>query len=212
MDNGAMDNGANKANFDPLAEASRLWEEHYGPSEAMAVVTSVVRVQQLLVRRIDQLLRSFGLTFARYEALVLLGFSRRHSLPMSIMGQRLMVHQTSVTSVVDRLEKDGLVLRAPHPTDRRTTLVALTDAGASVAKAATAVLMDENFGLPPAMALEDMRRLVGMLRSIRELAGDFLYVAAKADALEAAGSPSEPGGPVGQPPALTPRGVAHELP
>jgi len=56
------------------------------------------------------------------------------------------------------------------------------------------------------MALEDMRRLVGMLRSIRELAGDFPHVAAKADALEAAGSPSEPGGPVGQPPALTPRG------
>ena len=41
------------------------------------------------------LLRPYGITFSRYEALVLLTFSRRGSLPLSKIGERLQVHATS---------------------------------------------------------------------------------------------------------------------
>src|SRR5215510_11911013 len=115
--------------FDPIVRAAELWDERIGPSTTMAAVTSIMRVQQILQSTVDTALRPHGLTFARFEALVLLTFSRRGSLPMRVMGERLQLHPTSVTNIVDRLEADGLVKRTPHPSDRRTTLVEISPAG-----------------------------------------------------------------------------------
>src|SRR5215475_250025 len=110
--------------FDPIAEARRQWTERWGeePGPSMSAVTSIMRVQQILLARLNELLKPHGLTFARYEALMLLYFSRRGSLPLGKIGDRLQVHPTSVTNLVDRLERDGLVRREAHETDRRTTL------------------------------------------------------------------------------------------
>ena len=105
--------------FDPIERAAEIWGERFGPAEAMAAVTSIMRAQQILLAGLDGLLRPYGLTFARYEALVLLGFSRRGALPLRVIGERLMVHPTSVTNTIDRLERDGLVRRRPNPRDGR---------------------------------------------------------------------------------------------
>jgi hypothetical protein len=103
--------------FDPIAEARRQWEERWGqaPGPSMSAVTSIMRVQQILLARLNAVLKPFGLTFPRYEALMLLYFSRRGSLPLGKMGVRLQVHRTSVTNIVDQLERSGLVRREPHP-------------------------------------------------------------------------------------------------
>ena len=90
-----------------LKQAAALWDERIGPSRTMAAVTSVMRVQQILQAAVDDRLKRHGLTFARYEALVLLTFSSRGSLPLGKMGERLQVHPTSVTSIVQRLEEGG---------------------------------------------------------------------------------------------------------
>ena len=115
--------------FDPIARAAEIWERRFGDSRAMAAVTSIMRVQQILLAELDGLLRPHGLTFARYEALVLLSFSREGALPMRLIGQRLMVHPTSVTNIIDRLEAQGLVVRRPNPADGRGTLAEITAGG-----------------------------------------------------------------------------------
>src|SRR5699024_973427 len=97
--------------FDPIAKAADTWRERIGPNWAMEAVTNVMRVQQILQAAVDEALRPHGLTFARYEALVLLSFSQRGSLPMRMMGERLQLHPTSITNIVDRLEADDLVRR-----------------------------------------------------------------------------------------------------
>ncbi len=55
----------------------------------------------------------------------------------SVIGRRssqaLGVSPRNVTGLVDALEADGFVVHTPHPTDRRATLVKLTDRGSSVA-------------------------------------------------------------------------------
>src|SRR5260370_17820017 len=95
--------------FDPIAEAFRQWAagwpEH---AEHMAAVTSVMRVQQLLLARVEDALKPYDLTFAAYEALRLLAFTRSDSLPMGKLGERLMVHPAPVTNAVGRLEQRGL--------------------------------------------------------------------------------------------------------
>ncbi|MGH3685630.1 MAG: MarR family winged helix-turn-helix transcriptional regulator [Pseudonocardiaceae bacterium] len=158
--------------FDPIDRAAQIWQHRIGPAATMAAVTNVMRVQQILQSAVDAALRPHGLTFARYEALVLLVFSRQGCLPMKVMGQRLQLHPTSVTNIVDRLQADQLVKRNGHPTDRRTTLVTITEAGRQRQKTATVALTDIDFGLT---GLDDneIAQLTALLTQVRRAAGDF---------------------------------------
>jgi len=159
---------------DPIAEARRQWEVHgwEDAAEGMAAVTSLMRAQQIVQARVDDVLKPMGLTFSRYELLMLLHFSRAGSLPVTKASARLQVHPTSVTNAVDRLEAAGFVRRMPHPTDGRATLVELTDEGRAMALRATDRLNDAVFGR---FGLSSRRTasLVSVLTELRREAGDF---------------------------------------
>ena len=160
--------------FDPIEEAGRQWRKHWGAKMVapMMAVTSIMRVQQILLARLNEALAPFELTFARYEALMLLYLSRRGSLPLGKMGARLQVHPASVTNLVDGLERAGYVQRTPHPSDRRTTLATITTAGRSVAQDATGALHAIRFGTEP-LGDEAMTAIMEILREARAGAGDF---------------------------------------
>jgi len=161
--------------FDPITEAHRQWSEHGWPEAAdgMAAVTSIMRAHQLVLAAVDGVLRPHGLTFARYEVLMLLRFSSRGALPLSVVGSRLQVHLTSVTSAIDRLERDGLVARERHPTDRRTTLARITPVGRRVAARATDRLNTKVFSALP-LTPGEQKNLVESIRAMRQAAGDFV--------------------------------------
>ena len=177
--------------FDPIERAAEIWAGRFGPAEAMAAVTSIMRAQQILLGGLDGLLRQYGLTFARYEALVLLAFSRRGALPLRVIGERLMVHPTSVTNTVDRLERDGLVRRRPNPRDGRGILAEITPSGREVMTRATADLMAARFGMagydPP-----ELGEIFTLLRGLRVSAGDFTPEPGAA-AVSAPGTPPSDG-------------------
>lgn len=159
---------------DPIADAQRNWEQRgWGDVAApMAAITAIMRTQQILLARIEATLKPSGLTFARYELLALLSFTRSGALPMNKASALLQVHPTSVTNAVDRLESAGLVARSPHPTDGRTTLIRLTAGGRTLAKSATALLNSEIFG-QSGFADEDVHQLIRILGSFRHRSGDF---------------------------------------
>jgi DNA-binding MarR family transcriptional regulator len=160
--------------FDPIAEAQRQWEAHDWGAEApaMAVVTSIMRLQQVFLSRADAALRPLELTFARYEVLMLLSFSRRGYLPLGVIGERLQVNPASVTNAVDRLEARGLVERRPNPQDGRGTLAALTGPGRQRARQATE-LMNRDVFADVGLAEPDLRDLFTSLSLLRQAAGDF---------------------------------------
>ena len=158
--------------LDPIAEARRQWEQRWDGAEEMAAATSIMRAQQIVQTRVEDVLRPFDLTFARYEALVLLGFTRRGALPMGKMGERLMIHPTSVTNIVDRLEAQGFVRRRPHQTDRRTTLVEITETGRQITERATKEVIASAFGLE-ALSEREVDQLTRLLRKVRVAVGDF---------------------------------------
>jgi len=159
---------------DPIAEARQNWERHgWGDVAApMAAITAIMRTQQILLARIEGALKPFGLTFARYELLALLSFARSGALPMNKASALLQVHPTSVTNAVDRLQTAGLVVRSPHPTDGRTTLIELTAEGRTLAKRATAVLNAEVFARS-GFDGQDVDQLIRILGDFRRGAGDF---------------------------------------
>jgi DNA-binding MarR family transcriptional regulator len=158
--------------FDPIDEAARQWALRWGAVPQMHAVTSLMRVQQLVINRLDAILKPHGLTFARYEALVLLTFSSRGSLPLGKMGERLQVHPTSITSIIDRLEGAGLVARRRHPDDGRAVLAEITAEGRALVERATADLVGDEFGLG-AMDEDGLVGLSELLRPVRKAAGDF---------------------------------------
>ena len=160
--------------FDPILEARRQWNAHgwTKAADGMAAVTSVFRAQQIYLARIDAVLRPLGLTFARYEVLMLLMFSRAGALPLSKVGARLQVHPTSVTNAVNRLADDGLIARLPHPTDGRTTLAEITPTGRRLAEKATGLLNTTVFE-DPGLDAGAVDALVSVLRDLRHEAGDF---------------------------------------
>jgi DNA-binding MarR family transcriptional regulator len=165
---------AKPLHLDPIEEARRHWEAH-GWGEAasgMAMVTSIMRAQQILIARVDGALAPFNLSFARYEVLMLLLFSREGSLPLGKVGARLQVHPASVTNAVNRLEADGLVCRLPHPTDGRTTLAGVTPAGRRVARQATEALNAAVFEATGLSARQD-DQVFALLRRLRMAEGDF---------------------------------------
>ena len=158
--------------FDPIDEAARQWGNHWDRVPAMHAVTSLMRAHQLVIGRLDAILKPHGLTFARYEALVLLVFSSRGSLPLGKMGERLQVHPTSVTSIVRRLEAAGLVVRTPHPEDGRAVLAEITDEGRALVELATKALVESDFALE-ALGDPQLQELSALLTPIRKAAGDF---------------------------------------
>src|SRR3954463_14398769 len=169
--------------FDPIERAGETWERRFGPAASMRAATSVFRVQQILLARFDEEVKPHELTFARYEVLVLLPFSRPGQLPLKVIGSRLMVHPTSVTNAIDRLVAAGYVERRPNPADGRGVLAGLTDAGRAVVDVATAALTGLEFGvgnLPEA----ELDELFDILKRVRLAAGDV----ADADPAEAVDS------------------------
>ena len=135
------------------------------------MVTSIVRGHQLLMERIDAILRPLDLSFARYEVLRLLAFTNTGSMPMTRLGSLLQVHPTSVTSAVNRLAGQGFVERLRREDDRRVILAAITPAGRSAVEKATKRLNSEVFERP-GLQPNDVARLTELLTELRAAAGD----------------------------------------
>src|SRR5215469_4824580 len=148
---------------DPILEAHRLWIENGWSdcADGLAAVTSIIRVRQVLSVRADQVLAPIDLTFSRYELLVHLYFNDGR-LSLAHLGKRLQVHQTSVTSLVHKLEAQGLIRRTPHPSDRRSTLAQITPEGRSVTEEAITRLNSELFQ-DLGLSGEEVRTLISVL-------------------------------------------------
>jgi len=157
---------------DPIAEARRQWTAHgwSGAAPGMAAVTTVTRVQQIMGGWVEEALAPLGLTFARFEILRLLGFTRTGRLPMGKISDRLQVHPASVTSAVKRLEREGLITRHPDEADNRIVLAAITPKGREVLVPATeaANRVFESIELEES----DVDALIALMNPIRGAAGD----------------------------------------
>ncbi len=160
--------------WDPIAEAHRQWRDHgwEDAADGMAMVTSIMRAQQLMLSRVQEILKPLDLSFARYEMLRLLSFTREGAMPMTSTSVRLQVHPTSVTSTVDRLERDGMVERVANPTDGRGVLVRITDLGRDIVTTATD-LLNSQFFARPGMNQSDLDTIVDILARYRQASGDF---------------------------------------
>jgi DNA-binding MarR family transcriptional regulator len=181
--------------FDPIAEARRQWDLNWGTdaTPSMAAVTSIMRAEQIIIARLNELLDPLELTFPRYEALMLLFYSRKGELPLGKISDRLQVHRASVTNVIDRLAESGYVERVGHEQDRRAILARITPQGKRVARQATRRMNDAEFGTGP-LGEDACEEIYELLEPLRLAAGDFTKSETREPATSGGGLPPPGGG------------------
>lgn len=166
--------------YDPVEASRQHWRQRGwdDAADGVAAVVSAMRGWQILLGRANDALRSFGLTFARYQVLGLL--VRGERLPLGQVGARLWITPGTVTSSVDRLEAAGLIRRLPHPDDGRTVLAEITDEGRQTFEGAVAALNEQLFSDLPLTA-DELHQLVVLMNKIRADAGDTIAEPADPD-------------------------------
>jgi DNA-binding MarR family transcriptional regulator len=95
---------------------------------ATELAINVMYTAELLGRRLEQVLRRYGLTRGSHNVLQILGGATEPLTPGEVTA-RLTVTTATVTGLLDTLEGRHLARRRPHPTDRRSVLVEITDEG-----------------------------------------------------------------------------------
>ena len=140
-------------------------------ADRFAAVASLFRLNQAVEAEFDRTLRPYEINRSMYLVLVTLFLSPDGARKLSYLSRYHMVHQTTITLIVDQLEKRGLARRRPHPTDRRINLAVLTPAGRALTRDATEALAERGFGLGdvPARSLDQLR---GALHQVRAAVGD----------------------------------------
>jgi len=159
---------------DPVERAAANWGRHgFGDGPRLLASLSIIRVEDMIRTHNADVLQPLHLTHARHEALAVLFYSRGGQMKLSELGQKLLLHPTSITSTVDSLEKLGYVERVPHPSDRRATMARITPAGRQAIVTSSEAMRDNDYGLH-ALTEDEAQQLFGLLRKVRDAAGDIV--------------------------------------
>ncbi|MGQ0466988.1 MAG: MarR family winged helix-turn-helix transcriptional regulator [Sporichthyaceae bacterium] len=134
--------------FDVIDWARSHWvdPDRECPAQFAAMI-SLLRATAMLTEEIDRVLKTVGLTRTAYLVLMTLQMSPQGASPLGQLGKALLVHPTTVTVVIDGLEQSKLVVREPHPSDRRTVLAKLTKKGTTSLQRANKALEEIGFGM-----------------------------------------------------------------
>lgn len=123
----------------------------------------LLRVTRLAENHLREFLRlRHDTTLPRFDVLAAL-WRRRDGLTMSELSRALLVSNGNATAVVDRLERDGLVLRTPMTTDRRTVRATLTETGMRVFEEMAVAHEREVNALLSRLDADDLDRLRAIL-------------------------------------------------
>lgn len=158
---------------DPVDWAAHYWkaQELDGEPDQFLALTSLLRFERIVADEVETALKQHGLNMTDYLMLMTLQLSESGTRLISSLARNLLVHATTATLATDRLEKRELLVRTPHPTDRRATCVTITDGGREKVKNATASLSECGFGIPRATP-EMTNDLLAVLTAMRDAAGD----------------------------------------
>ncbi len=119
---------------------------------------------------VESKLAAVGLSIPKLAALNRL-VEAGDSLPLGQLAERLACVKSNVTQLVDRLETDGLVARAPDPNDRRSRLAVLTAEGRRAYEKGSLVQGEAERQLFDALSGDDSVRLADILGKLDRARG-----------------------------------------
>ena len=117
-----------------------------------------------LVRRLNR----FGVSKSRFFVLNALYYEPGRALTPAELADRIVLTRATITTCLDGLEKLGHIVRTPHPTDRRMTLIRLTESGQAYLEGFQPHHYRIISQIFSALTPEENRALVESLNKIRE--------------------------------------------
>ncbi|MED4126639.1 MarR family winged helix-turn-helix transcriptional regulator [Shouchella miscanthi] len=95
--------------------------------DSLKLFTVLSRAMQTVKSHVETDIRKHGFNPTEFAVLELL-YSKGDQTVQKI-GQKVLIASSSITYVVDKLEKKAMIVRKPSPTDRRVTYVSITQKG-----------------------------------------------------------------------------------
>jgi DNA-binding MarR family transcriptional regulator len=129
-------------------------------------VFALLRAAGSLEDFVESKLSTVGLSIPKLAALQRL-VDAGGALPLGQLAERLACVKSNVTQLVDRLEADGLVARALDPSDKRSRLAVLTDAGRKARESGALVQREAELQLFAPLSADDRERLFDILGKLR---------------------------------------------
>jgi DNA-binding MarR family transcriptional regulator len=134
----------------------------------------VNHLARLFARALERRIRPHGASIGQFP--VLLCLWEEQGLTQTQLAERLAIEQPTMANTLQRMERDGLIRRAPDPQDRRQAHVHLTARGAALEEPLTAEARRVNALATAGLAGADRALLMDLLRHIagnleRELEG-----------------------------------------
>lgn len=122
-----------------------------------------------LRKKAGEFLRPFGLTDVQFNLMMILQHQSgsAEGLSQAQISDMMLVNRANITSLIDRMEKAGLVVRTPAPSDRRSNIVKLTGKGRELLLQIEPLYIDEVRRIMAALKQADQKSLIGMLEKVR---------------------------------------------
>jgi DNA-binding MarR family transcriptional regulator len=127
------------------------------------LVDALVQLSFLVQGTLAELAAEHGMSVAQAR---LLGVLRDREPTMNELGRHLGLDKSSVSGLVDRAEKRGLVARAASATDRRVVQVSITPAGLDLVSTAADAFAERLGALTADVSVADRRALVRATRRV----------------------------------------------
>jgi DNA-binding MarR family transcriptional regulator len=161
----------NGAEQDFIANLARRYSDRYPWIDTLATefFLRFVSVTNARAAATARFFRANGMerTEGRYAALRVLFFAQDKHMALSDISSDMDVSAANITVLVDGLEKDGLVVRVPHPTDKRSTLVQLTSKGEQLASVLVPGMADLNTELLAGFSEDEKLMLIEAMKRLK---------------------------------------------
>jgi DNA-binding MarR family transcriptional regulator len=131
----------------------------------IGVVGRLSRLARELEARLEPVYKEHGLEPGWHDVLATL--RRSGQMRVTDLTTAMMIGSSGTTKRLDRLEKAGLVERAPDPNDRRGTLIDLTAGGRRLIDTLTPAHLDNERNLIASLTSEEQATLIELLRKLR---------------------------------------------
>jgi len=152
---------------DEIIEQWRVERPDLDPTP-IGVIGRISRLARELERELDRVYVEHGLEPGWHDVLATL---RRQGAPYQLrpseFSRGLMLTSSGTTKRLDRLERAGLITRAPDPADRRGIVISLTPAGLQMIEGVTEAHLDNERRLLGALSASDRRTLADLLRKLQ---------------------------------------------
>ncbi|MBN1806427.1 MAG: MarR family transcriptional regulator [Sedimentisphaerales bacterium] len=122
-----------------------------------------------LKKKACEFLRPFGLTDVQFNLMMLLKYQsdQEEGLSQAQLSNMMLVNRANITTLIDRMEKTGLVVRTHAPSDRRTNIVKLTDRGRRLLGEIEPLYTKEVKRVMAVLKQDEQKTVIEMLEKIR---------------------------------------------